>query len=351
MKILFKRTTPNYRNILSTKDVMIYLLISLLVVSFAAVGYYFTLGFDYGIKALLMILFSTLAAYLCEAGYFYLLKVKDIKKEVNNSFPYITAILFALILPIGTPYYVVILGSIFSILVGKLLFGGFGQNIFNPALIGRVFVMMSYGDKLTGELPNRVVDGVSSATPTAVIAGTKWMGDSGVSLTNLYLGFYKGSIGETFGLLIIILGIWLAWKKVLDWRLPVFYIGTSFFIAFVAGLTHGLNPLVFALVHLGIGGLIFGGVFMLTDPVTSPLSPYGKIIFAIGAAFFTMLLRFRSNMPEGVLYSILIMNMLTPMIDKYVIEQTNKDEKRKILIIIGFILATSILISLFWKGA
>lgn len=351
MKILFKRTTPNYRNILSTKDVMIYLLITLLVVSLASVGYYFTLGVEYGLKALLMIVFSVGAAYLCEGIYFYLLKEKDIKKAINNSFPYITAILFALILPIGTPYYVVISGSIFSILVGKLLFGGFGQNIFNPALIGRVFVMMSYGDKLQGDLPNKIVDGVSSATPTAIIAGTEWMGESGVSLANLFLGFYKGSIGETFGILIIILGIWLAMKHVLDWRLPVFYIGTSFLIAFTAGMTHGLNPLTFALVHLGIGGLIFGGIFMLTDPVTSPVSPYGKIIFAIGAAFFTMLLRFRSNMPEGVLYSILIMNMLTPMIDKYVIEQTNKNETKKIITIVGFVLASCILISLFWKGA
>ena len=163
MKIIFKRTTPTYRNHLTTKQVMLYLTATLVVVSLFSVGYYFTLGADYGIKALLMIIASVVAAYLCEAGYFYLLKEKDIKKAVNNSFPYVTAILFALILPIGTPYYVVIFGSIFSILIGKLLFGGFGQNIFNPALIGRVFVMMSYGDKLTAVLPGKAVDGVASS--------------------------------------------------------------------------------------------------------------------------------------------------------------------------------------------
>lgn len=347
MKIIFKRTTPSYRNELSTQKVMIYLLATLLIVSVASVGYYFSLGANYGIKAFLMIVVSVISAYLCEYGYFYLMKEKNIKKAVNNSFPYITAVLFALILPIGTPYYVIIFGSVFSILIAKLLFGGFGQNIFNPALIGRVFVMMSYGDKLVATLGDSV-DGVSSPTPTQVIKGTSWIGDSGVSISNLFFGFYKGSIGETFAILIIILGIFLAVKKVLDWRLPAFYIGTSFIMAFVAGMTHGLNPFTFALLHLGIGGLIFGGIFMITDPVTSPTNPFGKIIFAIGAAFFTMLLRFRSNMPEGVLYSILIMNMLTPMIDKYTIEPTNKDEKRKMLIVIGAILLLSIFVSAVW---
>ena len=351
MKIIFKRTTPTYRNQLTTQQVMLYLTATLIVVSLFSVGYYFTLGADYGIKALLMIIASVVAAYLCEAGYFYLLKEKDIKKAVNNSFPYVTAILFALILPIGTPYYVVVFGSIFSILIGKLLFGGFGQNIFNPALIGRVFVMMSYGDKLTAVLPGKAVDGVASATPTTIMSMGSWMGDSNISLANLYLGFYKGSIGETFAVVIIIAGVFLAIKKVLDWRLPVFYIGTAFVIAFIAGMTHGLSPLHFALVHIGIGGLVFGGIFMLTDPVTSPVDPFGKILFAVGAAFFTMLLRFRSNMPEGVLYSILIMNMLTPMIDKYTVKPTNKDESRKLIIVIAAILVCSLLIALVWKGA
>ncbi|MDO5089584.1 MAG: RnfABCDGE type electron transport complex subunit D [Leptotrichiaceae bacterium] len=351
MKIIFKRTTPNYRNILSTQEIMIYLTITLLIVSAVSVGYYFTLGADYGIKAVLMIGVSLISAYLCEASYFYMLKEKDILKAVNRSFPYVTAILFALILPIGTPYYVVISGSIFSILIGKLIFGGFGQNIFNPALIGRVFVMMSYGDKLTAVLPSKSVDAASSATPTTVLSGTNWSGTVDVSLSNLFMGFYKGSIGETFALLIIILGIFLAVKKVLDWRLPVFYIGTSFIIAFVTALVHGLSPFSFALVQIGIGGLIFGGVFMLTDPVTSPSSPYGKIIFAIGAAFFTMLLRYRSNMPEGVLYSILIMNMLTPMIDRYTIAPTNENENRKGIYVIGLIGISALLITLFWRGA
>ena len=351
MKILFKRTTPTYRDSLTTQKIMFHLTLALLVVSIVSVGYYFTLGSDYGIKAALMIVISVLSAYLCEIIYYYLLKEKNIVKTVNNSFYYVTGILYALILPVGTPYYVVVFGSIFAILIGKLIFGGFGQNIFNPALMGRVFVMMSYGDKLTTVLPSKAVDGVSSPTPTAILAGTQWMGDSGVSLSNLYLGFYKGSIGESFAILIILLGIYLAWKRVLDWRMPVFYIMASFIIAFVAATFHGLNPLTFALVNIGIGGLVFGGVFMVTDPVTSPASPFGKIIFSIGAAFFTMLLRFKSNMPEGVLYSILIMNMLTPMIDKYTIAPTNRDEKKELLFISAFILVSSLLIALIWKGA
>ncbi len=351
MKIIFKRTTPTYRNELSTQNIMIYLTIALLIVSLCSVGYYFTLGADYGIRAILLIGVSLAAAYLSEAGYFYLIKEKEIKKAINRSFPYVTAILFALILPIGTPYYVVAVGSVFAIFIGKLIFGGFGQNIFNPALIGRVFVMMSYGDKLTAVLPGKIVDGVSSPTPTTVLAGTNWLESIDVSLFNLYLGFYKGSIGETFAILIIILGVFLALKKVLDWRLPVFYIGTCFIIAFVSGMLRGVSPLTFALIHIGIGGLVFGGVFMLTDPVTSPASPFGKILFAIGAAFITMLLRFKSNMPEGVLYSILIMNMLTPMIDKYTIMQINKDENKKLAIIAGSIALSTLIVALVWKGA
>lgn len=350
MKIIFKRTTPTYRNQLTTQNVMVYLTAALLIVSLFSVGYYFTLGAYYGIKAFLMIAVSLAAAYITEAGYFYLMKEKDIKKAVNRSFPYVTGILYALILPVGTPYYVVIAGSVFSIFIGKLIFGGFGQNIFNPALIGRVFVMMSYGDRLTADLPGKGVDGVTGATPTTILAGTGWMEKLDVSLPELYLGFYKGSIGETFALLIIILGIFLALKKVLDWRLPVFYMGTCFIIAFTCGLLKGLSPLEFALIHIGIGGLVFGGVFMLTDPVTSPVSPYGKILFAVGAGFFTMLLRFKSNMPEGVLYSILIMNMLTPMIDKYTIMPTNRDENRKMAVISAVVILSTLIVALMWKG-
>ena len=267
----------------------------------------------------------------------------EIKKSLLNSFGYVTAVLFVLILPIGTPHYVVAFGSMFSIIFGKLVFGGFGQNVFNPALVGRAFVMMSYASKLQSHIGNNV-DAVGSATPTTLLSSSNWIGASSVSLLDAYLGFYKGSIGETFALAIIIIGVVLVIRRIIDWRLPLFYVGTCFLIALFVAIFQELPPIQFALLQIGIGGLLFGAVFMLTDPVTSPTSQYGKVVFAIGAAFFTMLFRYKSNMPEGVLYSILIMNMLTPMIDKYTIYPTSKNKRNKYISIVAFILLSILVI-------
>ncbi len=342
MKIEFKRTTPSYRNIRSTQQIMFEFTIALFVIIICALVYNFSLGINYGIKVITMLLTSLISTYMCEALYFRLVEEKNIMKALKNSFGYVTAILFALILPIGTPHYVIVLGSIFGILVGKMLFGGFGQNVFNPALVGRAFVMMSYASKLKSDLPIKGIDAVTQATPTTALASSNWVGDT-LSLPILYLGQYSASIGETFALVILIIGIVLSIRKVIDWRLPLFYLGTTGLIAIVVSITHGLPVISFTIAQIGIGGLAFGAVFMLTDPVTSPTSPLGKIIFAIGAGFFTMLFRYKSNMPEGVLYSILIMNMLTPMIDKYTAYPTNQNKSKQLLLIALLIVISALL--------
>ena len=343
MKIVFKRTTPSYRNSLSTKQIMFEFTIALLVIIICSLVYNFSLGVSYGIKVITMLLTSIVSSYICEALYFYLTKEKNIVKSLKNSFGYVTAILFALILPIGTPHYVIVLGSIFAILVGKMLFGGFGQNIFNPALVGRVFVMMSYASKLKSDLPTSGSDVLSKATPTTILASSNWITET-LSLKDLYLGNYSASIGETFAFVILIIGVVLSIRKIIDWRLPLFYLSTTFLIALSVAISQGLPVINFPLAQIGIGGLAFGAIFMLTDPVTSPTSPLGKIIFAIGAGFFTMLFRYKSNMPEGVLYSILIMNMLTPMIDKYTSYPTNKNKTKQISFICLLMLLAIIII-------
>ena len=207
----------------------------------------------------------------------------------------------------------------------KLLFGGFGQNIFNPAAVGRAVIFAAF----TGVSTNII----TSATPTTVMATTYHWLPSNASVLDTFLdqfggffglalGTYAGAIGETFTILILIMGVILSIRQIIDWRVPVVYLGTIFVLtAIVALLTgidsyHGVPGFIwYPVLHLVTGGVVFGGVFMLTDPVTSPTSASGRVMFAMGAAIITVLIRLKANLPEGCLYSILLMNMFTPWIE------------------------------------
>ena len=149
MKVTLKRTSPNYRRKRSTQDIMKELLLAIVVLCVAAVAYNFTRGSEYGIHALLMMVISSVVAVITEIAWAKINGKTDLKTEIANSFPFITSLLFALTLPVGTPYYVVAIGSFIAIFFGKLIYGGFGHNIFNPALIGRCVVHLSFGAKLT----------------------------------------------------------------------------------------------------------------------------------------------------------------------------------------------------------
>lgn len=205
------------------------------------------------------------------------------------------------------------------------MFGGFGYNIYNPAAVGRAVIFASFSGAATKL--------VTSATPTGVLASTfRWLPGTQDALESylnytggwggLFLGTYPGALGETFALLILLLGIWLIWRNVIDWRIPVFYCGTIACIALVVALLEGIESyhgipgfLWYPALHLLTGGVLFGGVFMLTDPVTAPTVPSGRIFYAICAGAITALIRLKGNLPEGCLYSILIMNTFTPMIE------------------------------------
>ena len=326
MKITLQRTSPNYRQKLSTQRIMRDLTIGLLVIVAYSLFYQFTSQntTDYVVKAALIYLVSLGVAFATEIVW-ALIHKDNIVDHLKGSFPWVTAIIFALTLPIGTPLYVTAIGSFISIFLGKLVYGGFGFNIFNPALVGRVVVHLAFGGQLTTTLSNGV-DAVASATPAAALAATKWMGEGfSYELMDLFLGNHGGTLGETCIWLILLVGVVLAFRRVFDARIPVAYLGTVLILSEVFALMNGLDPLTYPLVHLCIGGVVFGAVIMATDPVTSPTSPLGKILFGIGLGFLTMIIRLKANFPEGVLFSILMMNMLTPWIDSLVLGRTNKN--------------------------
>jgi electron transport complex protein RnfD len=313
------RTSPNHRDDISTKRIMAELTLGLLAVFAFSLAYYATTkGADYAIHAVILMVTSIVTALVTEAAY-AAIKKKNVAEHIKASFPLVTAIILTLMVQINTSAGALALGTFFAIFIGKLIFGGFGQNIFNPAATGRALILTSFAGA-------KAADIVSSATPLSSMSQLGWIITDPTKvesflqqfggLSGLFLGLHQGAIGETSKLLIIIVGIVLAYRKVLDWRVPVFYIGTVLAITTVIGLMTGAG-LWYPAFHIAAGGLVFGAVFMATDPVTNPTSAAGRIIFAMGCGILTVLIRTKASLPGGVLYSILIMNMLTPLIEKF----------------------------------
>ena len=272
---------------------------------------------DYVIHGVLLMVTAIVVALLTEAV-FALATKKNIVKHMRSSFPLVTAIILVLTVPISTTYFAIGVASFFAIFVGKLIFGGFGHNIFNPAGVGRAVIFASL-------MGSTVADVTTSATPISSIANAGWLiKDAAVTekfleqfggLTNLLLGWYPGAIGETSALLILLVGAYLAYRKVLDWKVPAVYIGSVFVFTTIIALVNGVG-MWYPMFHVLAGGLVFGAVFMATDPVTNPTTISGRIIYAIGLAALTVIIRLQASLPEGVVFAILIMNMVSPLIDK-----------------------------------
>ena len=318
MKFQFK-VSPTMKTRQSTQQIMMLLTLGLMsVVLFSSVFYFVEYGMDYVVHLWSLLAVAVSVAVASEAVWAYFLK-KDIVKYLKTSFPWVTAIILVLMVPISTPLYPIAIGTFFAIVVAKLMFGGFGHNVFNLAGVGRAVMLFSFGAAIMPDL-------VTSATPISSIANLGWVVNDAVQLetflaqfggiSGLLFGWYPGAIGETSALLIMVIGIFLAVKNVLDWRIPVFYMGTIFVLSALVAAIQGLG-IWFPLYNIFAGGAMFGAVFMLTDPVTNPTSASGRILFAIGAGIITMLIRLQGNYPEGVVFSILIMNMLSPMIDRF----------------------------------
>ena len=259
-----------------------------------------------GLRALLVTLVSMAAAVVAELLYSLLLRKRNTLADCSAL---VTGMLFALTLPATTPYYVVALGSAFAIFFVKLLCGGLGQNIFNPALAARAFVLMLFPVALTRYAE---VDGVSSATPLHHMVMPALPEES---ILDMFLGNCPGSIGELSALALIIGGIYLVVRKVISARIPLAYIGTVAALTLVFSKTE--SPVAWMLYSLFSGGLMLGAIFMATDYATSPVTAKGQIVYGIGCGALTVIFRYFGLFPEGVTYAILLMNACVWVIDRY----------------------------------
>jgi electron transport complex protein RnfD len=229
----------------------------------------------------------------------------------------VTGIILALSLPGPAPWYVGFIASFVAIGIGKTIFGGVGMNLFNPAMVGRAFVMIAFASVLAAsgyQDAGSVVDAVTQATPLDAFKQT----GASVSLTALFFGLVNGSLGETSALACLIGGLYLCIRRTASWEIPL---GVLLAAAFFGGIVNLTNPAAdwTVLHHLLGGSLLFGAFFIATDPVSSPMTPKGKFIFGIGVGALIMLLRIFSGYPEGVMFAVLLMNSLTPLINRWTI--------------------------------
>lgn len=306
MKAQF-HVAPHQYGDLSVKRIMRELMIGLWVVSLFSLIYgQVSVGWAYTQRWLILLIVAYLGGFLSEA-LVAKLRHRDIKESYLSSYNWVTSHILFLILPISASAYAMLISSIAASLMGRALFGGFGYTIFNPAGVGRAVFMASF--TATG------VDALSSATPTTIMANQyHWL--QAFDLKTLWFGTYLGSIGETSTILILLVGAWLIYRGVIDWRVPVVYLATLAILGFIVACIVHEGYLWMPLTQIAIGGAAFGAVFMLTDPVTSPVSPAGRVIFAFGAAILTFVVRLAGNLPEGCVLAILLMNMMTPWIDQ-----------------------------------
>lgn len=234
-------------------------------------------------------------------------KIRKVECTLHDGSAIVTGLLFAFVIPVGMSLQYVAIGAVVSIALGKMLFGGLGQNVFNPALVGRAFVQASWPVAITsftldGMAGATMLDAMKRGVPEILIR-------EGSPYVQALIGQMGGCLGETSALALLIGGAYLIYKKQIDWKMPVIIIAT---VAVLTGIA-GRDPLM----HVLSGGLMLGAFFMATDMVTSPVTPKGKIIYAFGIGALIALIRMKGGYPEGTAFSILIMNGVTPLINRY----------------------------------
>lgn len=240
---------------------------------------------------------------------------------INNWSAVVTGLLLAFNLPASIPWWIVVIGAFVAIGVAKMTFGGLGKNPFNPALVGRVFLLIAYPVQMTSfpVVENPALDALSGATPLAAV---KFGADAGqLPVTDLLLGNMPGSLGEVAAFALLAGFVYLLMRKVITWHIPVTVLATMAVFAFVVALTKGGDAALlwqFPLFHLLAGGAMLGAIFMATDYATSPMTVKGQVIFAVGIGLITMLIRLWGAYPEGMSFAILIMNACVPLINKYI---------------------------------
>ena len=267
----------------------------------------------FGARVISLTLVCVVSAVFFEWAYNKLMKKRQ---TVGDLSAVVTGVLIAFNVPAGLPYWIAVVGCFVAIIVVKQLYGGIGKNPVNPAITARIVLFISFATEMTTwPLPRMAADATSTATPLGILA------EGGGELPNnmeMFLGFIGGSMGEVSAIALLIGGIFLIWKKVISPIIPCCFIGTVFgFAASYYGVTGDGHALQMAIFHVLAGGVMLGAFFMATDYVTSPLLPMGKVIFGIGCGLITMLIRLWGQYPEGVSFSILIMNCLTPLINNF----------------------------------
>ncbi len=277
----------------------------------------------YGIDAVRVTAVSVVACVVLE-WFFQKVFLKQ-KPTITDGSAIITGLLLAFNVPSNLSWWIIVIGAIVAIGISKMAFGGLGKNLFNPALVGRVFLLISFPQQMTSwPLPNQGfmnVDATTGATPLGLIKSAMANGQNPADIVGLpdylqlMLGDRGGSLGEVAALAIILGGIIMLARKVITWHIPVTFIGTVFIFA---AILHWVNPDLYIApeFHLLTGGLLLGAIFMATDMVTSPMSIRGKIIFGIGCGLLTIIIRIWGSYPEGVSFAILIMNAFVPLINK-----------------------------------
>jgi len=308
-------SSPHVRSSETTRRIMIDVIIALLPAT--ALGVYF-----FGWNALWTVLICVGSAIAAEAGLQLLMKRKVTAFDGSAA---LTGLLLALNLPPSVPWWIPMIGAAFGIAIVKQVFGGLGNNFLNPALAARAFLVVSWPTAMTTwSEPVRTifsspidvssaataVDAVSGATPMAAIKA----GYAGASHLDLAIGNVGGCIGETSAIALVIGGLYLLARRVIDWRIPVIYVGTVALFTWIAGPEGAFTG--DALYHILGGGLMIGAIYMATDYTTSPMSKWGKVIFALGCGILTSVIRLWGGYPEGVSYSILLMNLVVPLIDR-----------------------------------
>ncbi len=325
---LLVTTSPFIRQGATTPSLMGDVLLALLPV--VAIATWF-----FGVSALVVVAAATAGAVGIEWLWGRKVPLARLRRDgsdgtspVRDNSALLTGVILGLILPPGLPLWMAFLGGAVGVGLGKLVWGGLGHNLFNPALVGRAFLQAAFPTALTtwtvpAGLPGwrwsnfawpfmqGRVDGVTGATPLGVMKFAK----ESTPYEDLLRGSIGGSLGETSAAVILICGLWLVWRRACDWRIPVSILGT---VTALSGVIWAIAPErypspVFMLLS---GGLTFGAVFMATDPVSSPLAPLGTWIYGAGIGVLVVLIRLWGGLPEGVMYAILLMNAATPLIDK-----------------------------------
>ncbi len=306
-KLLNVSATPHVRDKSSTKRIMFDVCLALL----PACGFGI---YNFGFRALLVLVVSVASCVLFEYMYQSLMHKK---LTVSDMSAVVTGMLLGMNLPHTIPLWMVVLGSAFAIIIVKQLFGGLGQNFMNPALAARCFLLISFAGRMT----SFTYDGITGATPLAVLKA----GES-VDVLKMFIGTTGGTIGETSALALIIGGLYLIIRRVIVPTIPLVYIGSfSVFVLIFGGRGMDMN---FLAAHLCGGGLMLGAFFMATDYVTSPVTPWGKVVFGVILGLLTGLFRIFGNAAEGVSYAIIFSNLLVPIIEKITVPRAFGVEKK-----------------------